>query len=114
MRRFQIPLLFYLTFVVLLCPSFVGHARVRHFLLDAGTCYVAGFFLSFLMQHTPMMTSRWKPCSPISHSCEICGRFLSVASRSDRQDQFLAPMTSKTTPPANANPPSIGGRGIRS
>jgi hypothetical protein len=22
------------------------------------------------MQHAPSMTSRWKPCSPISHSCE--------------------------------------------
>ncbi len=29
-------------------------------------------------------------------------------------DLLLAPITSKTTPPANASPPSIGGRGIRS
>jgi hypothetical protein len=47
-----------------------GHARLRHFLLDGGMCRVAGFFLTFLMQHAPIMTSRWKPCCPISHSCE--------------------------------------------
>jgi hypothetical protein len=29
-------------------------------------------------------------------------------------DLFLAPMNSKAAPPANANPPTIGGRGIRS
>jgi len=55
-----------------------GHARLRHFLLDAGKCRVGTFFLTFLMPHTPIMISRWKPCSPLSHSCEICGRFPSV------------------------------------
>jgi len=34
--------------------------------------------------------------------------------RSPGYDLLLAPMTSKTTPPTNASPPSIGGRGIRS
>jgi hypothetical protein len=34
-----------------------------------------------------MLISKWKPCSPISHSSEICHRFLSVASRSDGQDR---------------------------
>ena len=28
-----------------------------------------GVFRSFLTQHAPMMTSRWKPCSRISDSC---------------------------------------------
>jgi len=29
----------------------LGHARLRHFLLDAGTCRVLGFSLTFHMQH---------------------------------------------------------------
>jgi hypothetical protein len=28
-----------------------GYARLRHFLLDANMCRVAGFFLVFLIQH---------------------------------------------------------------
>jgi hypothetical protein len=64
-----------------------GYPRLRHFFLDAGQRRLAGFFSTILMQHASIMTSRWKPCSPISDSCEICGRFPSVASRSDRQDQ---------------------------
>src|ERR1700683_3886218 len=48
-----------------------SHARLCHFLLDAGTCLFAGFFLGFLMQHTAIITRRRKPCSPISHGCEI-------------------------------------------
>src|SRR5487761_108791 len=57
------------------CSCGLGHARLRHFLLDAGLCRVVEFFffLSFLIEHTPTMTSRWKPCSPISYSCEIFG-----------------------------------------
>ena len=47
----------------------LGHARLRHFLLDAGTCRVGAFFLTFLMPHAPIMISRWKPSSPLSHSC---------------------------------------------
>src|SRR5208283_1796725 len=48
----------------------LGHARLCHFLLDAGTCRVVGVSLTFLMKHALSMASRWKPCSPISHSCE--------------------------------------------
>ena len=46
-----------------------GHARHRYFLLDAGTCRVGAFFLTFLMPHVPIMISRRNPCSPLSHSC---------------------------------------------
>jgi hypothetical protein len=35
-----------------------GHARLGHFRPDAGTCGVAGFFLSVLLAHAAMMTSR--------------------------------------------------------
>ena len=56
----------------------LGHARLCHFLRDAGARRVAAFFLTFLKPHAPIMISRWKPCSPLSHSCEICGRFPSV------------------------------------
>jgi hypothetical protein len=34
----------------------LGHTRLRHFLLDAGTCGVASFFLTFLIQHPPILT----------------------------------------------------------
>src|ERR1700731_1310733 len=47
----------------------LGHARLCHFLLDAGTCGVGAFFLTFLIPHAPIMISRWKPSSPLSHSC---------------------------------------------
>lgn len=51
----------------------LGHARLCHFLLDAGSRRVAGFSLLFLMQHAPTMTARWKPCSTISHNFEVFG-----------------------------------------
>ena len=34
-----------------------GHARLCHFLLDAGTCRVVGFFLDLLTRHSPIITS---------------------------------------------------------
>jgi hypothetical protein len=34
--------------------------------------------LTFLMPHALIMISRRNPCSPLSHSCKICGRFLPV------------------------------------
>ena len=46
-----------------------GHARHRHFLLDAGTCRAGAFFLTFLMPQAPIMISRRNPCSPLSHGC---------------------------------------------
>src|SRR5260370_6189715 len=58
---FEIPLRY---------PCRLGHARLSHFLLDAGTRRVVAVSLTFLMQHAPSMASRCKPCSPISHSCE--------------------------------------------
>jgi len=54
------------------------HARLRHFLLDAGTCRVTSFlrgFFGFLTQHASMLTPRWKPCSPIQHTFRIFSRF---------------------------------------
>ena len=35
-------------------------------------------FFRFLCRMHLIMISRWKPCNPLSHSCEICGRFLLV------------------------------------
>jgi hypothetical protein len=72
-----------------------GHARLRHFRPDAGTCGVAGFFLSVLVPHAGMMTSRSNPGCPISHNCEICGRFLLAASRSDRHKTAESPVRSR-------------------
>ena len=43
----------------------LGHARLRHFFLDAGTCRFAEFFLGFLLHRTSMMTSRPKQYSSI-------------------------------------------------
>ena len=51
--------------------SRLRHARFRHFHLHASAYLVVGFFLTFLMQHAPIMTSGWKPFSAISHRCEI-------------------------------------------
>jgi len=48
--------------------SFLTLARVA--LLDP--------FLAFLCCMHPMITSRWKPCNPIWHSCEICGSFMAA------------------------------------
>src|SRR4029077_4548324 len=53
-----------------------GHARLLHFLLDAGTRRVGGFLFAFLMEHKATMTSRWRRCSPISHSFRAYGRIL--------------------------------------
>src|ERR1700675_4989662 len=58
------------------------HARPGHFLLDAGTCRIASFstgFLGFLMHHAPILTSRWKPFSPISHTYGVFGRFVGIS-----------------------------------
>src|SRR5580704_5166690 len=47
------------------------HARPGHFLLDAGARRIASFstgFLSFLMQHAPILASGWELFSPISHT----------------------------------------------
>ena len=43
----------------------LGHARLGHFFLDAGTCRFADFFLGFLLHRTSMMTSRPKQYSSI-------------------------------------------------
>ena len=67
-----------------------GHARLPHFLRDAGTCCVDSFFLSFT--HAPTVASKCKRCNLVSHNCELCGCF-SVASRPNWQDQGLAPLT---------------------
>ena len=48
----------------------LGHARFRHFLLDAGMCRVARFVLAFVLQHQHIMTSKFKACSPLLHSYE--------------------------------------------
>ena len=39
-------------------PGRFGEARLVHFLRSAGTCRVARIFLSFLMQHARVMTSK--------------------------------------------------------
>lgn len=52
------------------CPCGPCHPRLCHFLLDADTCPVGGFFLSFIMHYGPIMTMMWKLRSPISHSWE--------------------------------------------
>jgi hypothetical protein len=39
-------------------PCGSGHARLRHFRPDAGTCGVAEFFFSALLPHAAMMTSK--------------------------------------------------------
>ena len=60
----------------------LSHARLRHFLPDAGTCRIASFlvgFLQFLRQHVPILTFRWKPYSPISHTCGVSSRFLPIS-----------------------------------
>src|SRR6266403_3875809 len=45
-------------------PCGFGHAGLGHFFPDAGECRFAGFFLSFALRHTSMMTERLKPfCS---------------------------------------------------
>jgi hypothetical protein len=36
-----------------LFPGGFGHARLRHFFLDAGECR-AGFFFTLLLRHAPM------------------------------------------------------------
>src|ERR1700683_1422099 len=64
-----------------------GHARLPHFLRDAGTCCVDSFFLSF--SHAPTVASKCKRRSLVSYNCELCGCF-SVASRPNWQDQGLA------------------------
>ena len=45
-----------------------GHTRLRHFLLDAGTCPVAPF-LTFLIQHPSILTSRQE--SMLSHFAQL-------------------------------------------
>src|ERR1700692_456568 len=42
-----------------------GHARFRHFFLDASERRFAGFLLDFLLHRTSMMTSRPKQYSSI-------------------------------------------------
>src|SRR6266404_7660957 len=37
-----------------LFPGGFGHARLRHFFLDAGECRFAGFFFTLLLIHAPM------------------------------------------------------------
>ena len=46
----------------------LGHARFRHFLLDAGMCRVARFVLAFLLRHEDIMASKFESCSPILYS----------------------------------------------
>ena len=45
-----------------------GHARLCHFLLDAGKSGAGGLFLRLFTQHTHSMTTRCKSCSSILHS----------------------------------------------
>jgi hypothetical protein len=64
-----------------------GHARLCHFFRDAGTCRLVRLFLGSLMQHEPMMTVQIEAI--LSHFAQfrVRGRFLLVASLSDRHDQ---------------------------
>src|SRR5258706_16442461 len=39
--------------VLFLFPGGFGHARLRHFFLDAGECRFAGFFFTLLLRHAP-------------------------------------------------------------
>jgi hypothetical protein len=48
-------------------------------------CGVAGFFHSVLLPHAGMMTSSWGANCPVSHNCEIWGRFPRHARRRDRR-----------------------------
>ena len=45
-----------------------GHARLRHFFLDAGTRRFAQFFLGFLLHRTPVMIPRPKRYGLISNA----------------------------------------------
>ena len=65
--RFYLPRSIHVQFCYSCGP---GHAWLRHFLLDAGMRCSVEFLLTVLMQHAAILTSRWKPCSPFSHSCE--------------------------------------------
>jgi hypothetical protein len=61
-----------------------GHARLRHFFLDAGTRYFAQFFLGFLLHRTPVMIARPKRYSLIANAADNPGQtppYLGRASR---------------------------------
>ena len=47
-----------------------GHARLRHFFLDAGTRHFAQFFLGFLLHRTSVIASRPRLYSSISNAAD--------------------------------------------
>ncbi len=56
-----------------LFPGGFGHARLRHFFLDAGECRFAGFFFTLLLRHVPM------PWVAVHFRMEQIGQFTNLS-----------------------------------